>query len=82
MLKDLGKNIEYLDRINDIAETDKEQKIASILWFGEQGKQEHIAVLEELEKDEEDSEIKATIKKAMLRLNVESQIPKSRKSYK
>ena len=69
LLKDLGNNLECLDRINDIAGTNKEQKIASILWFGEQGKQEHIAVLEELEKDEEDAEIKSAIKKAMLRLN-------------
>ncbi len=69
LLKDLGNNLEYLDRINDIAGTNKEQKIASILWFGEQGKPEHIAVLEELEKDEDDAEIKSAIKKAMLRLN-------------
>ena len=69
LLKDLGNNLEYLDRINDLAGTNKEQKLASILWFGEQGKQEHIAVLEELEKDEDEAEIKFAYKKAMLRLN-------------
>lgn len=68
LLKELNNNIEYLDRVNDLAGTDKEQKLASIRWFGEQGKQEHIAVLEELEKEEDNAEIKSAIGKAMLRL--------------
>jgi len=62
-------NAGFLDRLNDLKGTNKEQKLASILWFGEQGEQEHIAVLEEKEKDEEDAEIKSAYKKAMLRLN-------------
>ena len=62
-------NAGFLDRLNDLKGTNKEQKLASILWFGEQGRQEHLVVLEELEKDEDDAEIKSAIKKAMLRIN-------------
>jgi hypothetical protein len=63
------ENAEFHARLTDLEGTNKEQKMASILWFGEQGKQEHIAVLEELEKDEDEAEIKFAYKKAMLRLD-------------
>ena len=65
----LIKKSEFVDRIDDLEGTDKERKLASIRCFGEKGNQEHIAVLDELEKDEDDAEIKSSIKKAMLRLN-------------
>ena len=65
----LIKKSEFVDRVDDLEGTDKERKLASIRCFGEKGNQEHIAVLEELEKDEDDAEIKSASKKAMLRLN-------------
>ena len=73
------ENAEFHARLYDLEITNKEQKLASIRWFGEQGKQEHIAVLEELENDEEDAEIKSAIKKAMLRLNERINPGKSKK---
>jgi len=64
----LIKNAEFRDRIKDLLRKNKEQKIASIRWFGEQEEQGYLDVLETFEKDEEDVEIKSAIKKAMLRL--------------
>lgn len=58
-----------VDRIDDLKSEDNEQKITTILYFGEQGDPEHIPILEETKKENEDAKIKYARIKAIRRID-------------